>query len=150
MMIIDCINCNKKFEVNSELIPSDGRTIQCGSCNHIWFFRKPTDDNIDFSIPDDNKKNHIFTEKRAALSEEINIKEKNNNEIKKIDNKRSNFSFGKLLSYILVLIISFVALIIIIDTFKVLLYEYFPKLELIMFNFFEIFKDIKLFIKDLI
>ena len=37
-MIIECINCNKRFEVNSELIPSSGRTIQCGSCNHIWFF----------------------------------------------------------------------------------------------------------------
>ena len=37
-MIIECINCNKKFNVNSELIPSTGRTIQCGSCNHVWFF----------------------------------------------------------------------------------------------------------------
>ena len=37
-MIIECINCNKKFEVNSELIPSSGRSIQCGSCNHLWFF----------------------------------------------------------------------------------------------------------------
>ena len=36
-MIIECINCNKKFDVNSELIPESGRTIQCGSCNHIWF-----------------------------------------------------------------------------------------------------------------
>ena len=39
-MIIECINCDKKFEVNSDLIPSEGRTIQCGSCNHIWFFDK--------------------------------------------------------------------------------------------------------------
>ena len=37
-MIIECINCNKVFEVNSELIPENGRTIQCGSCNHVWFF----------------------------------------------------------------------------------------------------------------
>ena len=39
-MIIECIKCSKKFEVNSELIPSEGRTIQCGSCNHVWFFDK--------------------------------------------------------------------------------------------------------------
>ena len=39
-MIIECINCNKKFEVNSDLIPIEGRTIQCGLCNHIWFFKK--------------------------------------------------------------------------------------------------------------
>ena len=38
-MIIECINCNKKFDVNSELIPNSGRTIQCGSCGHVWFFR---------------------------------------------------------------------------------------------------------------
>ena len=37
-MIIECTSCNKKFEVNSELIPDSGRTIQCGSCNHVWFF----------------------------------------------------------------------------------------------------------------
>ena len=37
-MIIECINCSKKFTVNSDLIPSTGRTIQCGSCNHVWFF----------------------------------------------------------------------------------------------------------------
>ena len=39
-MIIECINCNKKFEVNSDLIPEEGRNIQCGSCNHLWFFKK--------------------------------------------------------------------------------------------------------------
>ena len=39
-MIIECINCQKKFSVDSELIPSEGRTIQCGSCEHIWFFKK--------------------------------------------------------------------------------------------------------------
>ena len=39
-MIIECVKCAKKFEVKSELIPDTGRTIQCGSCNHIWFFKK--------------------------------------------------------------------------------------------------------------
>ena len=38
-MIIDCISCAKKFEVNSSLIPEKGRTIQCGSCGHIWFYK---------------------------------------------------------------------------------------------------------------
>jgi predicted Zn finger-like uncharacterized protein len=38
-MIIDCIKCTKKFEVNASLIPDNGRTIQCGSCNHIWFYK---------------------------------------------------------------------------------------------------------------
>jgi predicted Zn finger-like uncharacterized protein len=38
-MIIDCIKCTKKFEVNASLIPDNGRTIQCGSCNHVWFYK---------------------------------------------------------------------------------------------------------------
>ena len=37
-MIIECNNCKKKFEVDSSLIPETGRKIQCGSCEHIWFY----------------------------------------------------------------------------------------------------------------
>jgi len=50
-MIIECIKCSKKFEVNSDLIPSDGRTIQCGSCNHVWFFKKKDHTSLNFSKP---------------------------------------------------------------------------------------------------
>ena len=53
-MIIECVNCNKKFEVNSELIPLQGRTIQCGSCNHIWFY-KPVLKKLDDDYVDLNK-----------------------------------------------------------------------------------------------
>ena len=38
-MIINCIKCTKKFEVKATLIPDNGRTIQCGSCNHVWFYK---------------------------------------------------------------------------------------------------------------
>ena len=38
-MIIQCVNCNKNFEVKSSLIPKNGRNIQCGSCNHVWFYK---------------------------------------------------------------------------------------------------------------
>ena len=37
-MIIKCINCNKKFNVNQNLIPEHGRLIECGSCNHVWHY----------------------------------------------------------------------------------------------------------------
>ena len=39
-MIITCKNCNKRFNVSSNLIPNEGREIKCGSCNHIWHFIK--------------------------------------------------------------------------------------------------------------
>ena len=39
-MIIICPCCEKKFEVDGNLIPEKGRTLQCGSCDHKWFFKK--------------------------------------------------------------------------------------------------------------
>ena len=47
------------------------------------------------------------------------------------------------------IIISFVGLIIILDTFKTYLYNFFPNLEIILFSLYETLKDIELFIKDL-
>ena len=153
MMIIECINCIKKFTVNSDLIPSTGRTIQCGSCNHVWFFDP---NNL---ISEGRKKTKI--EKKIPITNLVseNIKPK----IKSIVNKdfseknyeiteyksKSNFSVEKFLSYLLVFIISFIGLIIVIDTFNSSLYELFPNLEIVMFSFFETLKDIQLFIKDL-
>ena len=37
-MIITCPCKKKRFEVDSSLIPENGRTIQCGSCDHVWFY----------------------------------------------------------------------------------------------------------------
>ena len=30
----------KKLEIDKNLIPDQGRLLQCGSCNHEWFFKK--------------------------------------------------------------------------------------------------------------
>ena len=146
-MIIECVNCNKKFEVNSDLIPNEGRTIQCGSCNHTWFFNKSSlnqDSSIKLSIADRDEKNKqqnqskIFEEDTEINEKKIDIKLQE----KKI---KSTFSLTRFLSYIMVSIISFIALIIILDTFK----SFFPNIELILFSLFETLKDIRLFIIDL-
>ena len=55
-----------------------------------------------------------------------------------------------LLMAFFVLILSFVALIIFLDTFQALLSTVFPNLELILFNFYETLIDIYLFTKDLL
>ena len=39
-MIITCPSCKKKFNIDINLIPSEGRDLQCGSCEHIWFYKK--------------------------------------------------------------------------------------------------------------
>ena len=163
-MIIECVNCLKKFEVNSELIPSNGRTIQCGSCNHVWFYRydeqsllklnnENVDNNTDISVeitknkktsPATSKKNMKSLDKKKTL-----INQNKGTEIIEYTEKK-DLTFGKFLSYILVIIISFIALILILDTFKIPLYNFFPNLEFLLFSLYETLKDIELFIKDLI
>ena len=151
-MIIECIKCNKKFEVNSELIPSEGRNIQCGSCNHVWFFNKNDEISLNKikSSPQEIQINQ--SNKKDTTSIEVSdrkVRRNKGSEIVKYK-KKSNFSFNRFLSLILVGIISFIGLIIILDTFKIFLYSYFPSLENLLFSFFETLKDIELFVRDLI
>ena len=152
-MIIECINCNKKFEVNSELIPKEGRNIQCGSCNHLWFFDKNNQINLgniktkEVSIPPKRKKNNNL--KKKVVSNNGTFDSGQKTALVKFE-KSSDFTIGKFLSYILVGIISFITFIIFLDTFKSPLYNYFPNLEFLLFNFYETIIDISLFVKDLI
>ena len=74
-MIIECVNCSRKFSVNADLIPLKGRTIQCGSCNHIWFFKK-SDENKAEILNDFKKFDENILEKKI-LSKKILRKNKN-------------------------------------------------------------------------
>ena len=145
-MISVCPCGKKKFEIDQSLIPKEGRLLQCGSCNEKWFFSEEKKEVSETKINVENKK--VF----SSNSTDVNLEE---NKISLEDNTdnvikvKNNFSFSIFLSYILVSIISFIALIILIDTFKSPLYRIFPNLELILFNLFETLKDINLFIKDL-
>ena len=137
-MIIKCINWDKTFEVDSILIPPQGRSLRCGSCNHSWFFKPP-------QVMPNIKIDEVGSKKN--LKDNIKSKEI----IKYVKKtKKVHFSFGKFLSYLCVFVISFIALIIILDTFKTPLSIFIPNLELILFNLFETIRDIILFIKDLI
>ena len=149
-MIIECIKCSKKFEVNSDLIPSDGRTIQCGSCGHVWFFKKQKidfkKDNIKKDITEIPKKDlKIKTDKVKKIDSIINKKNK-----ALVEYKKSSFTLLKFLRYIIVFVLSVGGLFLVLDTFKIPLSNFFPELELILYNFYEIFQDIFLFLKDLI
>ena len=153
-MIIECISCYKKFSVNSDLIPFEGRTIQCGSCNHIWFFKKEDEYKVDdkkvtISMDIDTKSQISKDTSPKKIKKKKLTKEKMGTEIIEYAPK-TTFTFGKFLSYIIVIIISFIAIIILLDTFKVPLYNFFPNLEFILFSLYETLKDIQLFIIDLI
>ena len=74
-MIIECINCNKKFEVNSELIPNEGRNIQCGSCNYVWFFNKNQQEVLTKSVID-KEANKVPTQININPKKEISKSQK--------------------------------------------------------------------------
>ena len=162
-MIIGCINCGKNFNVNSDLIPAEGRLIKCGSCNHIWHFKRDkfskirTPNNVQNNHKDLSlSKNDIGDNKSSTMLEakELyqNITGNNEQKIREnLDpvNKNNNKKMSNLFSYLLVIIISFVAFIILVDTLKSPLINLFPGLEIVLFNLFEIIQDIKLFIIDL-
>ena len=143
-MIIECPNCHKKFNVESSLIPQSGRNIQCGSCNHVWFFKLIVD--VPTELINTKKQNINYEEKVKKTSE---IKDKT--QIKKqIKSSADTYAFSKILSFLIVGIISFVALVIVLDTFKKPLTNIFPNLELLLFNLIESIKDIFLFFKNLL
>jgi predicted Zn finger-like uncharacterized protein len=161
-MIIQCINCKKKFKVDSSLIPEEGRNIQCGSCGQLWLYKKNHETAIqELQDLKSNKRNQSFeTQEKNIDFKDQNIKGSlvenelhkiKNNDIKKLTKSKFSigFNIGKILSYIVVAIISFIALIIILDTFKSPLGNIFPSLELLLYNLFESIKDILLFLNNL-
>ena len=161
-MIITCPCEKKQFKIDSSLIPQEGRELQCGSCERVWFY-KPKNESKDPLTLNENisvnkiepviETNDINLEFSKKLQKEkiVNpeIKKEISKEIPKTVKKLENKGF-KFFSYLIVLIISFVALIILLDTLKTPLINVFPGLEIILFNLFETLQDIKLFIIDLI
>ena len=163
-MIITCPNCNKKFNIDLTLIPEDGRDLKCGSCDHVWLYKiedvssKPLTLNENNEIEPDKaeteingqvEKDHPILKKINEKDEDINIK-KFQEKQKTITKDKSKNTGSKFFSYLIVFIITFAALIILLDTIITPLINVFPGLEIILFNLFETLQDIKLFIIDLI
>ncbi len=150
-MIITCPNCNKQFNIDNSLIPEEGRDLQCGSCNHVWFYKIEEENNKILKLNEEIVSKNIETkiEKKDKINtvkkEKIPEKQKNKTTSKNTTNNVSNF-----FSYLIVFIISSIALIILLDTLKNPLINKFPGLEIILFSLYETLQDIKLFIIDLI
>ena len=166
-MIVTCPNCKKKFTIDPTLIPEDGRDLKCGSCNHIWLYKMEDVNSKPLTLNENNDNNEIEpdkaetesdgqVEKNQPIHKKINEKDEDINTIKfqekqkTISKDKSKNTGGIFFSYLIVFIITFVALIILLDTLKTPLINLFPRLEIILFNLFETLQDIKLFIKDLI
>ncbi len=141
-MIIDCPKCKKKFDIEDSLIPEKGRLLQCSSCDNKWFFKK--------TIEVKKKIERISTKTKANKipkeTEDIIIEAEENNT--KVENlKKNNLP---ILNLLLITIISFAALIIFLDTFKIQINNLIPGFEFLLENFYETLKDFYLFTIDLI
>ena len=147
-MIIVCPCCKKNFHVDENLIPDKGRLLKCGSCDQTWFFNKNISEQTKPLIDKPIKQKKISYEDENIDKAETNVPIKSGSELVKYKPKY-NFTFGKFLSYIIVSIITFVAIIIVLDTFKDPLSNIFPNLELVLYNLFETLRDLILFAKDL-
>ena len=165
-MIITCPNCNKQFKIDPTLIPEDGRDLKCGSCDHVWFYEVVNINSKPLTLSENNDNNEVVLDKTEIRSEdqvdknqsiakkinkkdeEINTKKFEEKE-KLISKDKTNNAGGKFFSYLIVFILSSIALIILLDTLKEPLVNVFPGLEFILLSLFETLQDIKLFIIDL-
>ena len=147
-MIIVCPSCRKNFDVEENLIPDKGRLLKCGSCDQTWFFNKNENEPKKPLIDKQTNQKKILYKNKNISKSETDIPIKPGSELVKYKPKY-NFTFGKFLSYIIVSIITFVAIIILLDTFKGPLSNIFPNLELVLYNLFETLRDLILFAKDL-
>ena len=149
-MIIDCPDCNKKFDIDQNLIPAKGRLLQCGSCNYKWFFElKINKEKFDEEIKSTKNELPVDTEIIIEEAETALIKKKDKDIQENINNKKvkNNVNY---LSVLLVIIITAVAFILVLDTFEDQLSLIFPNINFLLNNLYQSILDIKLFLLDLI
>jgi len=152
-MIIQCENCNKKFEIQDSLIPDEGRLLECGSCAHQWHYTPITKLELidEVQVKDEPTEQLIVkkTKKKSKIIKKI-YESDADDEIdqtnESVTTKQKNISF---INFLLVGIISFVAIVILVDTFKNQIAYVIPNINLYINELHEILRDIFLFIVDL-
>ena len=147
-MIIECPDCNKKFDIDQNLIPINGRLLQCGVCNYKWFFKlniveKKNEEQIKIKAKPEIKIND--ESKDQPIKNEINTEVEKISTLKKKKQNKINY-----LNILLVIIISSIAFILVLDTFKHQLTSIFPNINFFLDNLYQSLEDIKLFTLDLI
>jgi predicted Zn finger-like uncharacterized protein len=177
-MIITCYKCDKKFDIDANVIPEKGRLLQCSGCNYKWFFikektnedittiktNKPTAEpavsRVETVVEETKESETMELLERANYNniagEKISIKEevkksndtnKDKNSAAKALNNKKNYN---ILTLSIIFIISFTALIIVLDTFQGPISKIVPNIEFLLYNLYESINDILLFFSDLI
>ena len=163
-MIIECPACSKKFNIDEKLIPDEGRLLKCGNCDHTWFYKK--EENLKLEI-ETIKINEIEANKseiniepidtpikqtkkiRKKISKKSLTKESSSKELVSID-KNSVSRENNIIKKIFLIIISIIAFILLIDTFKNSISLIFPGILKMSDSLYQVINDLKLFIKDLV
>ncbi len=163
-MIIECPACSKKFNIDEKLIQDEGRLLKCGNCDHTWFFKK--DENIKLEA-ETTKLNEINQNKsefntgpveepikqkkkiRKKIPKKSSTKESTSKELVSIE-KSSVSRENNIIKKIFLIIISIIAFILLIDTFKNQISVIFPGILKMSDSLYLVINDLKLFIKDLV
>ena len=170
-MIIACPCGKKKFNLDINLIPADGRLLKCGSCSEVWHYKIPSSEqkifheinNLETNKPDftpdknnddfpiENKdinpiKEEIKTKKTRKYNKKTESKSKELISVK----KEPEFSENKIIKKIFLILISIIAFILLLDTFKNQISIIFPGIINMSDSLYLVINDLKLFIKDLV
>ena len=163
-MIIECPACSKKFNIDEKLIPEEGRLLKCGNCDHTWFFKNEENIKIEAETIKINEieesKSEINvkpveepikqTKKiRKKVSKKSSTKESTSKELVSID-KSSVSRENNIIKKIFLIIISIIAFILLMDTFKNHISVIFPGILKMSDSLYLVINDLKLFIKDLV
>ena len=163
-MIIECPACSKKFNIDEKLIPDEGRLLKCGNCDHTWFYKK--EDNLKLET-ETIKINEINENKSEINIEPVDVPIKETKKIRKKISKKSSTKESKskelvsidkssisrennIIKKIFLIIISIIAFILLIDTFKNQISLIFPGIVQMSDSLYLVINDLKLFIKDLV
>ena len=163
-MIIECPACSKKFNIDEKLIPDEGRLLKCGNCDHTWFYKKEKNlkletESIKINEIEENKSEINIepvdvpikeTKKiRKKISKKSSTKESKSKELVSID-KSSISRENNIIKKIFLIIISIIAFILLIDTFKNQISVIFPGIVQMSDSLYQVINYLKLFIKDLV
>ena len=163
-MIIECPACSKKFNIDEKLIPDEGRLLKCGNCDHTWFYKKEENlklesEKIKINEIQENKTEINIepveepikqTKKiKKKISKKFLTKESTSKELVSID-KSSVSRENNIIKKIFLIIVSFIAFILLMDTFKNQISVIFPGILKMSDSLYLVINDLKLFIKDLV
>ena len=160
-MIIECPKCSKNFNIADNLIPEEGRLLKCGKCENTWFYNKKEKiintenneikeiDNETTQITKELQKEPKIKKKKINKPKQIKIKQSTSKELVSV-NKNVKDKEGNKIKKIFVIIISILAVILLIDTFKIQISSFYPEIIMTMDSLYIVINDLKLFFKDLV